>query len=219
MCKRIKTGYCPDVNTYASVNFSKCLLGCWTRHKWVTRKAEAEAGTSAGCGRPGQGDYGWKGPAFNCCFGTVACLVEHKRPVRHASVAWTCEYLPDQWNVPLSSRLPYKPRYLLHFQLFQPWFYSPGGVRKTCIHICAISTGTASWGRFNNICKWDSLAVLVLFWSSSIIRVIEWLFQRNVSSNRALFSAFPDKSEQAAPIMYHVVCHHVVWTYKYILND
>ena len=59
-----------------------------------------------GCGRPGQRDYGWKGPAFNCCFGTVACLVEHKRPVRHASVARTCEYLPDRWNAPLFSSSP-----------------------------------------------------------------------------------------------------------------
>lgn len=59
-----------------------------------------------GCGRPGQKDYGWKGPAFNCCFGTVACLVEHKRPVRHASVARTCEYLPDRWNAPLFSSSP-----------------------------------------------------------------------------------------------------------------
>ena len=59
-----------------------------------------------GCGRPGQRDYGWKGPAFNCCFGTVACLVEHKRPVRHASVARTCEYLPDWWNAPLFSSSP-----------------------------------------------------------------------------------------------------------------
>lgn len=36
----------------------------------------------------------------------MACLVEHKRPVRHASVAWTCEYLPDQWNAPLSPQPP-----------------------------------------------------------------------------------------------------------------
>ena len=91
---------------------------------------------------------------------------------------------------------------------------SPGfthlGLSGRHAYISAISTGTASWGRFNNICKCDSLAVLVLFWSSSVIRGIEWLFQRKVSSSPAPFSAFPDKSEQATPIMYHVV-----WTYKY----
>lgn len=75
----------------------------WSRDRNICR---------IGCGRPGQGDYGWKGPAFNCCFGTVACLVEHKRPVRHASVAWTCEYLPHQWNAPLPPHLPYKPSVL-----------------------------------------------------------------------------------------------------------
>jgi len=90
-----------------------------------------------GCGRTGQRDYGWKGPAFNCCFGTVACLVEHKRLVGHASVARTCEYLPDQRNASLSLHLPYKPRswpsYSLHFRLFQPHLGATGRHTHTCM--------------------------------------------------------------------------------------
>lgn len=118
-----------------------------------------------GCGRPGQGDYGWKGPAFNCCFGTVACLVEHKRPVRHASVARTCEYLPHQWNAPLSPHLPYKPHswpsYSLHFQLFELRFLLTwGGDRNTHTYMRARSTCNACWELFSNSCKWDSRPVL-----------------------------------------------------------
>lgn len=98
------------------------FLESWMRRKMSNTKCESRDRNICriGCGRPGQRDYGWKGPAFNCCFGTVACLVEHKRPVRHASVAWTCEYLPVQWNAPLSPHLPYKPQswpsYSLRFQ-------------------------------------------------------------------------------------------------------
>lgn len=104
-----------------------------------------------GCGRPGQRDYGWKGPAFNCCFGTVACLVEHKRPVRRASVARTCEYLPDQWNAPLfPPQLAYKPKswpsYSLRSQalLALVWLTFGGGDRKTHVHVCTPNTWSMS---------------------------------------------------------------------------
>lgn len=112
-----KHRWCLCVGEFLSV------LKDWDRAKMSNTKGESRDRNMCrfGFGRPGQRDYGWKGPAFNCCFGTVACLVEHKRPVRHASVAWTCEYLPDWWNAPLSLHLPSKPlsrpSYSLHFQL------------------------------------------------------------------------------------------------------
>lgn len=122
--------------------------------KWASRKDE---GTDrnicrAGCGRPGQRDYGWKGPAFNCCFGTVACLVEHKRPVRHASVAWTCEYLPDQWNAPLSPQPPLPsmipspdPHIYCTFSSFCFGLTHLGVIRiYTDMHLCELGT-QACW--------------------------------------------------------------------------
>lgn len=112
--------------------FYLCNLESWTGWKWAIRRAEAGNIGRIGCGRPGQEDYGWKGPAFNCCFGTVACLVEHKRPVRHASATRTCECLADQWNVPLSPRRPPRqtlkswPLYLPYILLSALCFYSSG---------------------------------------------------------------------------------------------
>lgn len=109
--------------------FYLSTLGSWTGWKWATRRAEAENICWIGCGRPAQEDYGWKGPAFNCCLGTVACLVEHKRPVRHASATQTCECLADQWNAPLFPRCPPKkswPLYSPYILLWALCFYSSG---------------------------------------------------------------------------------------------
>lgn len=110
-----------------------------------------------GCGRPVQGDYGWRGPAFNCCFGTVACLVEHKRLVRHASMPRTCEYLPEQWNAPLSPRLPYEPPILtLHIHctsnllVLLTWW---GTGRHTHIKWVCNLHSKACWELFSNSCS------------------------------------------------------------------
>lgn len=163
-----------------------------------------------GCGRTGQRDYGWKGPAFNCCFGTVACLVEHKRPVGHASVARTCEYLPDHRNASLSLHLPYKPRswpsYSLHFRLFQPHLGATG--RHTHTYMYDHSTRKACWELFSKGGKVGSLPVLFTpFTAFAQVQSLEWCNDsfkegdQKVSFDHALVSVSADESEWVAPMI------------------
>lgn len=137
------------------------ILGVWCAAKMSSTKDESNGRNICriGCGRPGQRDYGWKGSAFNCCFGTVACLVEHKRPVRHASVARSCEYLPEQWNAPLSPHLPYKlpaltPSHSLHFPHLCSGLTHLGATRRHT-GMYAQQPRKVCWELFDNICTFS----------------------------------------------------------------
>lgn len=158
-----------------------------------------------GCGRPGQRDYGWKGSAFNCCFGTVACLVEHKRPIRHASVAWSCEYLPDQWNAPLSLHLPYKlPALTLIFtalSLFLLWSDSPGGWQEDT-HASLHTPYAKCVGSYltTSVC---SLLVLFCYTASAQVHSLQWCnasFKGEGWKVSLIVSVPGNKSKGVAPI-------------------
>lgn len=127
-----------------------CFSESWTGAK--KGSGDAEHLQDRGCGRPGQRDYGWKGPAFNCSLGTVACLAGTQKAGRTRFSDSNICPTRGMPRSPLTSAtnsqrppfpLPTFPQYPLHFLsvILAPVWLTWGGDRKThTLHVRSLHT-------------------------------------------------------------------------------